>query len=178
MAELMTIARPYAEAVFAVAKEQGKLENWSHELADLAAIVSDEMMLSFMAKPTTTKEELIEVISSVMDGKLSTEVTNFVTVMAENKRLTALCDVAEIFEGLKAEEESRLRATVISARSATVEQKKKLSAALNAKFDAEVEINYEEDPSLIAGIKIIVGDWAIDGSALSQLNKLGAAIAQ
>ncbi|MDX1795345.1 MAG: F0F1 ATP synthase subunit delta [Hydrogenovibrio sp.] len=178
MAELMTIARPYAEAVFAVAKEQGKLESWSHELANLAAIVSDEAMQAFMAKPTTTMDELIEVINSVMDGKLSAEAKNLVTVMAENKRLIALCEVAEIFEGLKAEEESRVRATVISARAATVEQKKKLSAALNAKFDAEVEINYEEDPSLIAGIKIIVGDWAIDGSALSQLNKLGAAIAQ
>jgi len=71
-----------------------------------------------------------------------------------------------------------VRATVISAREVTVEQKKILSAALNAKFDAEVEITYEEDSSLVGGIKIKVGDWAIDGSAVSQLNKLGAAIAQ
>jgi F-type H+-transporting ATPase subunit delta len=98
--------------------------------------------------------------------------------MAENKRLAALSDVAEVFETLKAKDEKRVRATVISALEVTNEQKKILSAALNAKFDAEVEISYEEDASLIGGIKIKVDDWAIDGSAITQLNKLGAAIAQ
>jgi F-type H+-transporting ATPase subunit delta len=113
-----------------------------------------------------------------MGANLTQEGKNLLNVMAENKRLAALPALSETFEELKALEEKRVRATVITAQEATVEQKKLLSAALNAKFDAEVEIQYEEDPSLIAGIKIKVGDWAIDGSAVSQLNKLGAAIAQ
>ena len=178
MAELMTIARPYAEAAFEVAKEEGKLADWSEMLANLAAIASNEEMATFMAGPDATTENALSIFTGVMDGNLTDEGKNLLTVLAENKRLIALSDVAEIFEELKAEEEKRVRATVISARKATVEQKKKLSAALNAKFDAEVEITYEEDPSLIAGIKIKVGDWAVDGSALTQLNKLGAAIAQ
>ncbi|WP_373018442.1 F0F1 ATP synthase subunit delta [Thiomicrorhabdus sp.] len=178
MAELMTIARPYAEAAFAVAKEKNQLTEWSDELANLATIASDEAMQAMMANPSYTDENIVSVFESVMGANLSAEGKNLLTVMAENKRLAALPALSETFEELKAQEEKRVRATVISARKATVEQKKKLSAALNAKFDAEVEITYEEDPSLIAGIKIKVGDWAIDGSAVSQLNKLGAAIAQ
>ncbi|QBZ84238.1 ATP synthase subunit delta [Hydrogenovibrio crunogenus] len=178
MAELITIARPYAEAAFEVAKEEGKLAEWSEQLANLSAIASDESMTAYMVNPSVTSEDVLKLLVDVMDSNLNSEVKNLLTVMAENKRLDALSEVAEVFEELKAAEDKRVRATVISARKATVEQKKKLSAALNAKFDAEVEITYEEDASLISGIKIKVGDWVVDGSALSQLNKLGAAIAQ
>jgi len=178
MAELMTIARPYAEAVFALSIEEQKMQDWSEQLANLAVITSDESMQAMLSNPEYTTDNIVAVYEGVMGDSLTTEGKNLLAAMAENKRLKALPDVAEVFETLKAAEEKRVRATVISARKATVEQKKKLSAALNAKFDAEVEINYEVDESMIAGIKIIVGDWAVDGSALSQLNKLGAAIAQ
>ena len=178
MAELMTIARPYAEAAFANAKEQNQLTEWSEELANLSTIASDDVMQDMIANPACSGTDLISVFEAVMDSGLTKEGKNLLTVMAENKRLAALPILAEAFEELKAIEEKRVRATVISARKATVEQKKKLSAALNAKFDAKVEITYEEDPSLIAGIQIKVGDWSIDGSAVSKLNKLGAAIAQ
>ncbi|GAB6069076.1 F0F1 ATP synthase subunit delta [Thiomicrorhabdus hydrogeniphila] len=178
MAELMTIARPYAEAVFALSLEEQNLAGWSEQLANLATITSDDAMAAMLNNPSYTEESIISVYEGVMGDSLTKEGKNLLAAMAEHKRLNTLPEVAEAFEALKAVEEKRVRATVISARKATVEQKKKLSAALNAKFDAEVEINYEVDDSLIAGIKIIVGDWAIDGSALSQLNKLGAAIAQ
>ncbi|BCN94438.1 ATP synthase subunit delta [Thiomicrorhabdus immobilis] len=178
MAQLMTIARPYAEAVFALAEDANNLAGWSDELANLATISKDPAMIAMIKNPAYTADQIVSVFTDVMGDNLTTEGKSLLNAMAENKRLIALADVAEVFETLKAEAEKRVRATVISARKTTVEQKKKLSAALNAKFDAEVEINYEEDSSLIGGIKIKVGDWAIDGSALSQLNKLGAAIAQ
>lgn len=178
MAELMTIARPYAEAAFAFAKEKEQLAAWSEQLTNLATIASDEAMSAMLVNPSYTADNIISVFESVMGDSLTKECRNLLMVMAENKKLTAIIKVSEAFESLKANEEGRILATVTSARKATVEQKKILSAALNAKFDAEVEITYEEDSSLIAGIKIKVGDWAIDGSAISQLNKLGAAIAQ
>ena len=178
MAELMTIARPYAEAVFALAKAEQKLAEWSEQLANLAVITNDDAMQAMLNNPKYTADNIVAVYAGVMDSGLNAQGKNLITAMAENKRLKALPEVAEQFETLKAIDEKRVRATVISARKPTVEQKKKLSAALNAKFSAEVEINYELDESLIAGIKIVVGDWAIDGSALTQLNKLGAAIAQ
>ena len=178
MAELMTIARPYAQAAFANAKESNQLAEWSEQIANLAMIASDEAMQAMIANPAYAASDIVSVFESVMGENLTKEGKNLLTVMSENKRLAALPILADAFEELKAIEEKRVRATVISARETTVEQKKQLSAALNAKFDAEVEITYEEDPSLIAGIQIKVGDWAIDGSAVSKLNKLGAAIAQ
>ena len=178
MAELMTIARPYAQAAFATAKDNNQLAEWSEELANLSTIASDEAMQAMIANPAYAAADIVSVFEAVMGSNLTKEGKNLLTVMSENKRLAALPILAEAFEELKAIEEKRVRATVISARKTTVEQKKQLSAALNAKFDAEVEITYEEDPSLIAGIQIKVGDWAIDGSAVSKLNKLGAAIAQ
>ena len=178
MAQLMTIARPYAEAVFALSQESNNLAAWSEELANLATISQDPAMEAMITNPAYSADQIVSVFTEVMGDNLTTEGKGLLAAMAGNKRLSALSDVSEVFETLKAEAEKRVRATVISARKTTVEQKKKLSAALNAKFDAEVEITYEEDASLIGGIKIKVGDWAIDGSAQSQLNKLGAAIAQ
>ncbi|MBN2647778.1 MAG: F0F1 ATP synthase subunit delta [Thiotrichales bacterium] len=178
MAELMKIARPYAEAVFALAKEGQALASWSEQLTNLAAITKDPAMQAFLADPSRSKDETLAVYAAVMGQGLSAQGKNLLAAMAEHKRLAALAEVAEQFEVLRAEDEKRVRATVISAFDVTDEQKNKLSAALNAKFDAEVEIAYEVDASLVAGIKIKVGDWAIDGSAQTQLNKLGAAIAQ
>ncbi|WP_319380629.1 F0F1 ATP synthase subunit delta [Thiomicrorhabdus sp.] len=178
MAELMTIARPYAEAVFSLGKEEKSLAAWSESLANLATITADEAMQALLKSPDASDADIMSVYESVMGADLNDQAKNLLAAMAEHKRLLALPEVSQQFEVLKAEEEKRVLATVISAQEVTVEQKTKLNAALNAKFDAEVEMNYEVDPSLIAGIKIKVGDWAIDGSALSQLNKLGAAIAQ
>lgn len=178
MAELMKIARPYAEAVFALGKEEESLAAWSEQLANLGVITSDAAMQGMLADPARSSAEMISVYEAVMGDNLTSQGKQLLTVMAENKRLAALAEVAEQFEALKAADEKRIRATVISAFDVTEEQKNKLSAALNAKFDADVEISYEVDASLIGGIKIKVGDWALDGSALSQLNKLGAAIAQ
>ncbi len=178
MAQLITIARPYAEAVYSLAKEEDNVASWSEELANLAIIAQDESMQLMLKDPRYSADNLVSVFTDVMGDNLTEQGKNLLVTMAGNKRLAALPEVAEVFETLRARDEKRVRATVISAREVTDQQKKILSAALNAKFDAEVEITYEEDASLIGGIKIKVGDWAIDGSAITQLKKLGAAIAQ
>ncbi len=178
MAQLITIARPYADAAFVNAKETGQLVETSQELVNLAMIANDANMKELVSNPSSSLKDVMEVFTSVMGKSLSKEGQNLLTVMAENKRLAILPEVSTLFEALKDTEEKRVRATVFSARKLTADQNKKLSTALNAKFDAEVEITTEVDTSLISGIKVIVGDWAIDGSAQAQLNKLGAAIAQ
>lgn len=177
MAELMTIARPYAEAVFAIAKESKGLSAWSEMLNNLATIASDEAMVAMIKNPAYTAANKVDVFKGVMGSALTDQGLNLLNVMAENGRLLALSDLASTFDELKAEEEKKIRATVFTAFELTPEQTKKLSAALNAKFNAEVEIETQVDSSLISGVKIKVGDWAIDGTAVSQLSKLGAAIA-
>lgn len=176
MAELLTTARPYAEAAFSYAKEQQKLQEWSNALNNLAIIAKDEQLAAFLVNPKHSKANKISIFESVMGSGMTNDVKNFLQVVAENGRLIVLPEVAKLFEQYKAQEEKRVKATVVSASKITVEQQKVLSAALNNKFGAEVDIDYEEDASLISGIKVKVGDWVVDNSAKSQLHKLGAAI--
>lgn len=176
MAELLTTARPYAEAAFSYAKEQQKLQEWSTALNNLAIISSDEQLATFLVNPKQSKANKVSIFESVMGAGMTQEVKNFLQVVAENERLAVLSEMAKLFDQLKAEEEKRVKATVVSARTLTVEQQNVLSAALNQKFGAEVDITYEEDQGLISGITIKVGDWVVDNSAKTQLQKLGAAI--
>ncbi|MDY0136001.1 MAG: F0F1 ATP synthase subunit delta [Thiomicrospira sp.] len=177
MAELITTARPYAEAAFSFAKESKQLVAWSEMLQHMALIATDEKMAALIANPRYTLEQKISVFEGVMGSSLTAEGKNLLVALAENGRLNALGHVSALFEQRKAVEDKRVKATVTSALATTVEQQSKLSAALNAKFNAEVDISYEVDASLISGIRIKVGDWVVDNTAVTQLQKLGAAIA-
>lgn len=177
MAELITTARPYAEAAFSFATENKQLAEWSDSLNNLALIAQDAQMTKFIGNPRHSNAEKVSVFESVMGSKLSDSVKNLLVALADNGRLKALPDVAKLFDQLKATAEKRIKATVTSARKPTAEQQRKLSAALNTKFDAEVDIDYVVDDSLISGIRIKVGDWVVDNTAVTQLQKLGAAIA-
>lgn len=177
MAELMTIARPYAEAVFAFAKENNALSAWSELLGNLSTIATDEAMVKMTKNPAFSGAEKVSVFKDVMGAGLTDQALNLLNVLAENGRLSIISEISSLFETLKADEDKKVLATVYTAIELTPEQTNILSAALNAKFNAEVELQTQVDASLISGVKIKVGDWAIDGSALSQLSKLGAAIA-
>lgn len=177
MAELITTARPYAEAVFSYAKEQKQLDQWSDLMNNLAMIASDPQMTKFIASPNHSNADKIGVFEGMLAGQITEQAKNLLVALAENGRLNAISKVTQLFNELKTAEDKRVQATVISARKPTVEQKSKLSAALNAKFDAEVDIDYQVDETLISGIRIKVGDWVVDNTAVTQLQKLGAAIA-
>ncbi len=176
MAELITIARPYAEAVFDLANESNTLDKWSETLQNLAIITQTEEMKVLLDTPNLSAEQKVSVFVDILGDALNDQAKNLLNVLAENGRLQALPFISEIYEELKAEAEKRIQATVLTAFEPTNEQQEKLKAALNAKYDAEVDIDYEVDPSLIGGIKIKVGDWVIDGSARTQIKELGAAI--
>jgi F-type H+-transporting ATPase subunit delta len=176
MAELITTARPYAEAAFSYAKEQGQLEKWSETLKNLALVASNAEMARLIATPRIDTGALIAMMDGVVGG-LNAQEKNLLTALAENGRLNALPDLSKLFEQLKAVEDKRVKATVVSAMMPSEEQKSKLNAALNAKFDAEVDVEYEVDSTLLCGIRIKVGDWVVDNTAVTQLQKLGAAIA-
>ncbi|WP_044408145.1 F0F1 ATP synthase subunit delta [Thiomicrospira microaerophila] len=177
MAELITTARPYAEAAFSYAKEQNKLSQWSDLLNNLALIASDAVMAKLIANPSVSNENKVSVFAGILGADLTTQAKNLLNAMAENGRLNAVGQVAQIFGQLKTAEDKRVQAYVVSALEPTVEQKSKLSAALNSKFNAQVDIDYQVDKTLVSGLRIKVGDWVIDNTAHTQLQKLRAAIA-
>jgi F-type H+-transporting ATPase subunit delta len=174
MAELSTLARPYAEAVFRLAKEKNALGEWSGRLATLAAIAGNEQMLAVIADPNTSSARAAELIGSIASADEAGK--NLLGVLAGNDRLTLLPEIAAQYEVLKAEAEGVLEATIVSAQAMSDAQKAELMAALKAKFGRDVEATVEVDESLIGGAVISVGDQVIDGSVKGRLQKMAAAL--
>ena len=175
--ELTTIARPYAEAVFARADETGKLDEWAETLEFLAAIVGHEAVADIIANPAADHDRKVALLLSIGEGRLSEEAQNLVRLLVENDRLAVLPDIASLYQQMKSEHDGAIDVEVVSAYALKPELEKELAAALKQKLGKEVHISSRKDPSLIGGVKIRAGDMVIDGSvagALSQLaNELG-----
>lgn len=172
MAEAITIARPYATAVFRLAKEKNALAEWSEQLGLLAGITSNVEISALIDDPKLGSTELEKIMLSICEGKLNAEATNLVKLMAQNDRLTIMPDVAEAFEALKAQDEARLEALLTAAEKPSDEQVQMLVKQLEARFGKKIEAQVEIDPELIGGIKIVVGDTVIDASVRGQLQEL------
>jgi F-type H+-transporting ATPase subunit delta len=174
MAEVSTLARPYAEAVFRLAREKNALADWSGRLATLAAIVSDARMQAVIADPGTSASRAAELIGSIADtGEAG---GSLLTVLAGNDRLTLLPEIAAQYEVLRAEAEGKLEATIVSALALSDAQTAEVIAALKRKFGRDVEATVQVDPGLIGGAVITVGDQVIDGSVKGRLLKMAAAL--
>lgn len=176
MAEAITIARPYANAAFAIAQEKNELKAWSDFLAVLAQAVSEPEVQSIITSPVVTDEQVITLLTDVAGESKTDDGQNFLALLAENKRLQLLVDIADIYEELREEAEQTMTAEVTSARELTPEQEAKISAALKNRLGREVALNTTIDESLLGGAIIRAGDLIIDGSALGKLNRLASAI--
>ncbi|MGZ8250719.1 MAG: F0F1 ATP synthase subunit delta [Methylophilaceae bacterium] len=172
MAEAITIARPYATAVFRLAKEKSALAGWSDQLSLLAAIAGDAQMKALIDDPKLPSSELERLVLAVCDGKLSEQAVNLVKLLIENNRLVIVADIAAAYEELKAQDEGTLEAELTAAAQPTDAQVKALVKQLEAKFGKKVEAQVKLDPELIGGIKIVVGDTVIDASVRGQLQAL------
>ena len=178
MAELSTIARPYARAVFEQANETGKLQQWSDMLEMLVAVTSDENMAVIIAGTRFSKEELASLIIDICADKLDVQGQNLVRLLAENGRLTVLPEIAARYEILRAEAESTVEAEMLSAMPVSNTEQEKLSEALKQRLGRNVNLKVTIDKSLVGGAVIRAGDMVIDGSASGKLNKLAAAMNQ
>ena len=176
MAEPSTIARPYAEAAFRLADAQGKLAEWSAALANLAAIAVDERVRTAIADPGTPAAKVAGLFISVLAGKLSGEIENFVRVLAENGRLEVLGDIRAQFDALKNDREGMVEAEIQTAFELDPAQTADLVARLEKRTGRKVKAKVSVDKSLIGGVKVVIGDKVIDGSARAQLAALGNAL--
>jgi F-type H+-transporting ATPase subunit delta len=167
-----TIARPYAEAAFDVARDQGALDAWSEALNRLGAIVADPQISDQVGNPNVPKETLRDLIFAVAGDGLSTQVQNLVRVLAQNKRLSLAPDIARLFDQFKTTAEGLRHVQVQSAFAVSAVQQKALASVLKQHFGSEVELSVEKDQSLIGGIKIHAGDIVIDGSIRGKLEQL------
>ena len=176
MAEPSTIARPYAEAAFKLADSQGKLAEWSVTLANLSAVAADARVRAAIGDPNLSAAKVAGLVISVLAGKLTGESENFVRVLAENGRLDVLSEIRAQYEALKNDREGVVEAEVHSAFELDAAQVADLVARLEKKTGRKVKARVSVDKSLIGGVKIVIGDKVIDGSARAQLAALETAL--
>ena len=176
MAEAITIARPYANAVFNIANDKVELKAWSELLAVFAQFVEDGEIAQMIASPSVTDEQVIDLMANVTGETVSDEARHLLMLLAENNRLSLLGDIAVIYEELRAEAEQVMTADVSAAKPLTEEQEANISAALKKRTGRDVTLNVEVDESLLGGAVIRAGDLIIDGSALGKLNRLANVI--
>jgi len=171
-AENTTIARPYAEAVFAQAKESDKLELWSDMLGFLAEVVRDSRVEALVSNPEIDAATLTGLMLDIGGRRLSDEGQNLVKVLVENQRLAVLPEIAELYEDLKNESLGTLEVQVQAPYPINAAQQQQLVKALEKRFRREIKITSEQDPSLIGGLRIRAGDLVIDGTVQGQLHQL------
>ena len=176
MAEESTLARPYAQAVFDLAKEKNILKDWTEMLDVIATVVDNDAMRSAIGDPRLSKEQLASIAIDVCSDKLDEQGKNLVKLLIENNRLAIVPEIAALFARLRADEEATVKAEVISAFTLTKEQEKKIAAALKRKLGLKVSVTSKVDKTLLGGAIIRAGDLVIDGSAIAQLDKLANAM--
>ena len=176
MAELVTIARPYAEAVFQLAREKSNLAGWSDMLALLGAVARDPQVRACINNPNFSTQQIENLILGIAGAKLDGTGRNFVQVLAQSRRLELLPQIQALYEELRHENEGVLEARIISALPINDEQTKQLVARLETKYQRKISAQVEIDPQLIGGVKIMVGDKVIDATVRGRLDAMAAAL--
>jgi F-type H+-transporting ATPase subunit delta len=176
MAELATIARPYAEALFRVAKS-GNLGAWSNLVSEMAQVASHPDVKEFAINPKVSDKQVIDTFLSLLKSDVTPEARNFVGMLAENGRLTLLPEIADQFHELKNAQEGAADAEITSAFEMSDAQVKDLVATLEKKFGRKLNPSVTVDPSLIGGVRVAVGDEVLDTSVRAKLQKMHTALA-
>ena len=175
MAELTTVARPYATAAFNFAVEQKAIVEWQEMLVFAGEVAANETVEELLAG-SMAADKLAKVFINICGEQLNTHGQNLIKVLAENKRLSALPEIAALYAELKAEFEKEIDVQVTSATELSADQQSKLSASLEQRLARKVKLNCNVDPALVAGVLIKAGDMVIDGSVKSKLNRLADAL--
>jgi F-type H+-transporting ATPase subunit delta len=176
MAELSTLARPYAKAAFEYAHDSNQLSQWAEQLVIAAAVVSDSGMKLALNDPSLTAEQQAKMLSDVCGDALSAPVRNFIAVLAGNKRLGLLPEIHLLYAQFKANQEKTVDVEVISAFDLADATRDRLADVLGKKLERQVKVRTSTDSNLLGGVLIRAGDLVIDGSVRGRLNKLAAAM--
>jgi F-type H+-transporting ATPase subunit delta len=176
MAELSTLARPYANAAFEYAVAEGALEPWSQALGLLAALCGEEKVAVLLRSPTYAGSERVALLLKLCDSSLSDGMQRFLQVMADNNRLLLLPAVQEQFQVLKANLERTINVDVLTAAPLSEALCARLTEALGKRLGRDVRVAVTIDPTLLGGAVIRAGDLVIDGSLRGRLNKLADAL--
>ncbi len=176
MAEYTIVARPYAKALFELARDGNSFEDWTRFLAVACAVLEDDGFLAYMHSPDAEPERLAAVILDICGEHAGELQSNFIRLLTANGRLNCLPTIGHEFETLRDEHENVADVEVTSAVPLSEEQKQEYAEAMKRRLGKDVRLNCEVDASLIGGAIIRSGDIVIDGSLRGRLNQLAGAV--
>ena len=176
MAELSTLARPYAKAAFSAAVDSGDIAGWSAALQTLAVITKADKVAELIGSPSVSALDKAKKIAEVAGDDCNEGASNLLTVLAENDRFALLPELSTQFDLLKAEHEKSVDVIVTSAFELSDAQQKTLTEKLATKLSRNVTLNVDIDATLIGGVIIKAGDLVIDDSVRGKLSKLADAM--
>jgi F-type H+-transporting ATPase subunit delta len=176
MAESVTIARPYAEALFRAAKESGNLAKWAGQVSLLAQVAANPEARAAISDPNVAAPQLVDLFRSACGTAVDAELVNFIQLLSNNDRLGLLPEIGALFESYKQAEEGTKQAEIVSAFPIDASQVNALLPQLEAVFKSKLETSVSVDPELIGGVKVIVGDQMLDASVRGKLDAMATAL--
>jgi len=177
MAELATVARPYAEAAFRLAVERANFGQWSEMLGLVDGIVKDEQFASRIGDPNVNEGALEGLILGALGERLDGHGRNLVQVLIQNGRLELVPQIRALYEELRREHEGVVEAKIVSALPMSDDQTRTLVSALETRYGRKVSASVEVDPELIGGARIVIGDKVIDATVRGRLDAMANALA-
>lgn len=176
MAENVTLARPYAEAVFELARDSGQLAAWAEVLERVAMVAADPAAKAFLGSPGVTAAQATQLLADASGASLSTEQTSLLHVLVENRRAQLLPEIRDLFVLLKNAHDGVKDAVVSSAFPIDAAALASLTADLEAHFKSRLNVSVQIDPELIGGVRVAVGDEVVDASVRGKLAAMAAAL--
>ena len=176
MAEVITLARPYAQAIYSLAKETDALNAWSEALAFLKSVANDATFQATVSAPDIQLTDVEDLFLSICSDQVTEEVRNFIRLLVRNGRLSVLDDVAKQYESLKADDEGVVSAIIKSAFDLDETQVRAITEILSKKLEKKISPSVTTDPNLIGGIKVYVGDKVWDASVRGRLQHMAATL--
>ena len=176
MAELRTLARPYAKAAFQAASETSSVQLWADQLTLLGSISAEAKVADAISSSTIDAATQVSTLTNLAGDDLGVAVNNFLHVLASNKRLLLLPSIADLFAELKADLERSVEVNISTAFALDSAVETKLTEALKNKFQRDIRVNTNIDKSLLGGVVVRAGDIVIDGSIKGRIAKLAEAM--
>lgn len=173
-ADVHTLGRPYAKAVFALAREQQKLADWSLALAQLATAVTSPSLTALIGHPAVSRATLVQAFTSHVSG----EMKNLIGLLVENGRLKLAPAIAAEFERLRAEAERRAEVAITTAVPVEAAQQRQLVDAVSRRLGQQVEVRWQTDATVLGGARIQAGDLVIDGTLAGEVERLRSVLTQ
>ncbi|HIB28209.1 MAG TPA: F0F1 ATP synthase subunit delta [Candidatus Thioglobus sp.] len=174
--ELVSIAKPYANAVFEIAQQDKSHDDWKAVLEASAALVADAQMQSYLDSPSTSKQDkgktIQSLVTSIVGRALNTKENEFLSLVLDNDRAAALPSILSLFDDRSNSFDDAKAFTVISAYKLTATEEKNIVKDLAEKYNASVSIETSIDETLVGGLIIKLGDKVIDLSIKARTDEL------